>query len=388
MRHASTPAMHLAALSAGGQAARGRFNGTVHSVFRQACNIRLDDGRMLALLAPDLGNVPHGVRLDAPAGFAFSSHLAVGRRVGCRADVLRVAGGLSVDLGSAQAWHGGLPAANIDPMVPEVARAWRAAWQALRRGRRSADHPDERVLSGAVDRQGIHLARAVRALRADEAARALERLIGRGAGLTPAGDDLVTGFLAGLFSTTGDDRAPRAFLEAFCLTVAAASAATTDISRAYLTQAAAGWFAEPLVTLARQIGAGADRGAIESATSPALRVGHTSGRAGVFGLLLGLVTWTPKAVLRVRHTSRGAGVFGLLRGLAARAPQGRAAGTTYLRARAHNAALFELTWPRQLRAGPSLTGQTSCRARPKGPREAHRVAISTTGATKRRLAEC
>ena len=114
MRHASTPTMHLAALSAGGQAPRGRFNGAVHSVFRQACNIRLDDGRMLALLAPHLGNVPHGVRVDAPAGFAFSRHLAVGERVGCRADVLRVAGGLSVDLGSAHAWRGELPAANVD----------------------------------------------------------------------------------------------------------------------------------------------------------------------------------------------------------------------------------------------------------------------------------
>ena len=123
--------------------------------------------------------------------------------------------------------------------------------------------------------------------------RALERLIGCGPGLTPSGDDLVTGFLAGLFSTTGDDRARRAFLEAFCLSVAAAAAATADISRAYLTHAADGCFAEPLVTLARQIGAGADRGAIESATTAALRVGHTSGRAGVFGLLLGLAVWAP-----------------------------------------------------------------------------------------------
>ena len=146
-------------------------------------------------------------------------------------------------------------------------------------------------MSRAVDRQGVRLARAARALQADEAARALERLIGRGPGLTPSGDDLITGFLAGLFSTTGDDRARRAFLEAFCLTVAAAAAATADISRAYLTHAAAGWFAEPLVTLARQIGAGADRGAIESATTAALRVGHTSGGAGVFGLLLGLAAW-------------------------------------------------------------------------------------------------
>ena len=214
MRRASTPTMHLAALSAGGQAARGRFNGTVHSVFRQACNIRLDDGRMLALLAPHLGNVPHGVRVDAPAGFGFSRHVAVGERVGCRADVLRVAGGMSVDLGSAHAWRGELSSANVDLTVPQVAGAWRAAWRALRGERFRVDHADATTFRRAVDRQGGRLARAARALQADEAARALDCLIGRGPGLTPSGDDLITGFLAGLFSTTCDDRARRAFLEA------------------------------------------------------------------------------------------------------------------------------------------------------------------------------
>jgi hypothetical protein len=358
MRHVSTPTMHLSALSAGGQAPRNRFNGAVHSVFRQACNIRLDDGRMLVLLAPDLGNVPHGVRLDPPAGFAFSRHLAVGRRVGCRADVLRVAGGLSVDLGSAQAWRGELSC--VDLMVPEVARAWRAAWRALgRSGLRRPVHADA-TLTRAVDRQGVRLARAARAMRADEAACALERLIGRGPGLTPSSDDLITGFLAGLFSTTGDDCAQGAFLEAFCPTVAAAAASTADISRAYLTHAAAGWFAEPLVTLARYIGAGADRGAIEGATAAALRVGHTSGSAGVFGLLLGLIAWSPKAALRARHTSGRAGVFGLLPGLAPWVPR---------------AALLDLTRPTPPRSGFALTGRASCRIdsdRPHGP---HRTAI-------------
>jgi hypothetical protein len=40
---------------------------------------------------------------------------------------------------------------------------------------------------------------------------------------------------------------------------------------------------------------------IERATTAALRVGHTSGGAGVFGLLLGLNAWVPKAALRVGH---------------------------------------------------------------------------------------
>jgi hypothetical protein len=297
MNCASTPTMHLAALSAGGRAARGRFNGTVHSVFRQSCNIRLYDGRMLALLAPHLGNVAHGVRVDAPAGFVFSRHLAVDQRVGCRADVLRVEGGLSIDLASAQPWQGELLSARVDLAVPDIARAWRAAWHALRRGRASAEHTDAMTLTQAVDRQGVRLARAARALQATEAANALDRLIGRGPGLTPSGDDLITGFLAGLFSTAADDRAWRAFLEAFCLTVAAAAPSTSEISRAYLTHAAAGWFAEPLVTLARQIGGGADRCAIDSATIAARRVGHTSGSASVFGLLLGLAAWSSRSEL-------------------------------------------------------------------------------------------
>ncbi len=102
--------MHLTALSAGPEAPRIRFNGVIHSVFDQACNIRVDDGRLLALLAPCLGNVPHGARIAAPAGFGFARHLTVGAAVGCRADVVRMAG-LSIDLGTAKPWQAGLAAA-------------------------------------------------------------------------------------------------------------------------------------------------------------------------------------------------------------------------------------------------------------------------------------
>ena len=77
--------MHLTALSVGPEAPRIRFNGVIHSVFDQACNIRVDDGRLLALLLPCLGNVPHGARIAAPAGFGFARHLTVCGPVGCRA---------------------------------------------------------------------------------------------------------------------------------------------------------------------------------------------------------------------------------------------------------------------------------------------------------------
>lgn len=288
--------MQLAALSAGGAAPRGRFNGTVHSVFRQACNIELDDGRLLALLAPDLGNAPHGVRVDAPAGFAFADHVTAGRPVGCRADVLRVAGGeLSIDLGTAEVWRGDMPSEGDALTSAEVALAWLAAWRALRRDRRRLDRGSLESIGGAVDREGVRLARAARDLHAGAAARALDRLIGCGPGLTPSGDDLIVGLLAGLWSTTGRDPARRAFRDDLCAAVLTAAAATGDLSRAYLVHAGRGRFAEPLTTLARRIADGAGRDAIERATRSALRVGHTSGGDGVFGLLLGWAAWTAHA---------------------------------------------------------------------------------------------
>jgi hypothetical protein len=290
--------MHVAALSAGGQAPRRRFNGSVHSVFRQACNVRLDDGRLLALLAPRLCNVPHGVRLDLPAGFDFSRQVVVGQRVGCRADVLRVAGGeLSIDLATAQPWRGELPAGGVDLASPEVARAWRTAWRKLQERCPRIASRDVEFAAWAVERQGVRLARAARDLQPDEAAGALDRLIGCGPGLTPSGDDLTIGFLAGLWSTRGDLPARRTFLDRLCAAVAAAATATGDISRAYLTHATHGQFAEPLTTLVRHISEGAAVADVNVATMAALRVGHTSGADGAFGMLLGLAAWAPHSAL-------------------------------------------------------------------------------------------
>jgi Protein of unknown function (DUF2877) len=287
--------MHLAALSAGPEAPRTRFNGVIHSVFDQACNIRVDDGRLLALLMPCLGNVPHGARIAAPAGFGFARHLTVGEAVGCRADVLRMSS-LSIDLGTAQPWQVDVAAAAVDLKVPQVRRAWRTAWRMLEQRRPRAGDAPVAPLSRTVDRRGLRLARATRHFRVHEATQAVEGLIGCGPGLTPSGDDLIVGFLAGLWSTAGNDPGQRTFRRALCVAIAAAAEATGDISRVYLTQATRGRFAEPLATLATRIGDGATAGEIERLTAAALRVGHTSGRDGVLGLLLGLAAWSAQPV--------------------------------------------------------------------------------------------
>ena len=221
-----------------------RFTGVVHSVFRQACNIRTDRGGLLALLAPQLGNAPHGVRIELPSGLAFTDRLRAGQRVGCRAGVLRVAGAdFAVDLSGAVRWRSALDTLAADLGRPEVALAWQAARQALASHRR---HRGQVPLIDAVHARGLALARASRALSVDEAAAAIQRLIGCGPGLTPAGDDLIVGFLAGLWSAMGGDPARRRFLNALAAIVAVAAEATGEISRAYLRHATLGNVAEPL----------------------------------------------------------------------------------------------------------------------------------------------
>jgi hypothetical protein len=287
--------MRLEALSAGTEAARGRFNGTVHSVFDNACNIAIDDGRLLALLAPRTANVPHGVRIDLPRGVAFTGRLVAGQRVGCRTDRLRFAGTeLTIDLASAKPWRSELGAPGIDLARLEVAAAWWTAWQAWRRFRGTGREPTALVpLRRAVERRALVLAAATRRLRCGSAALAMARMVGCGPGLTPSGDDLIVGFLAGLWRARGADPERLRFVASLGLAVSAAAQATSEVSRAYLIHAARGRFSEPIAILTRQLGDGANAEQVEGATAAALQVGHLSGSDGVLGLLLGLRAWAP-----------------------------------------------------------------------------------------------
>jgi uncharacterized protein DUF2877 len=279
--------MRLQATSVGAGVPGGSFTGVVHSVFRRACNIRTDGGELLALLAPELGNLPHGIRIEAPPGLAFAGHFRAGQRVGCRAALLRAAGSeLAVDLSTAAPWRCELNA--VDLARPVLAAAWQVAWRALHNRRERHRDP----LLGAVQGRALALAEASRALDVGRATAAVGALIGCGPGLTPAGDDLTVGLLAGLRCTAGDDPARAWFLRALGAAVASAAPATGEISQACLRQAIAGNFSEPLARLAAAIGDGMRPIEIEAAARRALCVGHTSGGDGVLGLLLGMQAWS------------------------------------------------------------------------------------------------
>ena len=122
----------LRAVSIGTRVKPHRIDGTVHSVFADACNIEGADGEIFTLLSSRKPDQPGGIRLALPEGFAFGDRLSAGDRVSCRSGFLRVGDRrFIVDLRHAKTWSGRLPSARNDAVSPISASNWRAAADAF-----------------------------------------------------------------------------------------------------------------------------------------------------------------------------------------------------------------------------------------------------------------
>jgi hypothetical protein len=297
------------------------FNGTVHSLFRQACNVRIEPHRLLTLLSSEKGNVPHGIRLKTSSQSAFLDLLQVGQPVACRGGILRIGGALSMDLRDAPLWHIDLKELPIDLRRPDQTLSWAAAWSELRASHHTIGLPEimhavslpgEQCGSSAVPSATLEWStrtipaflRAIRDFRLDDAMTAMGSVIGLGPGLTPSGDDFLVGYLAGLWCKAGNSPPRMRFLTALGSELFQAARRTNDISCAYLRSAAKGHVSEPLATLAQQLNRADDLVRLRTATQAALHIGHTSGTDGVLGLLLGCLAWQdrPPRIPRDAHS--------------------------------------------------------------------------------------
>jgi uncharacterized protein DUF2877 len=286
------------------------FESAVHSVFRNAVNLQVpEESILLTLLRSEEADLPQGIRFDAQGKPAFDG-LSPGARATCADGVLAVGESLIIDLRAASTWECDLTSLAVDMREPAVASAWQHAWQALRE--RRAHSESELVAGDCPGETSLH--RSVLAQQIDAALCAivtatsnydttglaeLETLIGLGTGLTPSGDDLLTGYLAGLWCTSRQMPRRRVFLAAVAQLVIEYSVLTNDIARTYLALAARGQVSSRLVDVARAIGGGSGAGTVAARTNAAMRVGHSSGMETVNGLLLGLAVWDkPEFVLQ------------------------------------------------------------------------------------------
>ena len=209
---------------------------------------------------------------------------------------------MRIDMRGARSWEANLSSLRPDMNDPAVAAAWAYCWGMV-------NEHQTRAASGFVARDvlrrpapsvppWIHqLDESMRtiliaAARLDLGTMsALENVIGLGPGLTPTGDDLITGYLAGLWCTALGKSERLEFLAALGELVLRLSDRTDDISRTYLFYAARGEASSRLVDLAAAICRGGSQDEVSESANAQMQVGHTSGMDAATGLLLGLASW-------------------------------------------------------------------------------------------------
>jgi hypothetical protein len=295
--------MQLKAISIGYAFPRSDFEATIHSVFQSAANFRLiHDNALLTVVASGEPDLPQGIRVDASSDFSFQA-LRAGEPVTCQENFLRF-DAVTIALREAKPWRCDLPSLKADMTDPAVTAAWKAAWQVL--NKQQFQSQAEIIAEELFDFQGgaqnivsRKVADAMHGLtdatrRLDLAATtSIHPLIGLGSGLTPSGDDLLLGYLAGLWCGVWNKGERIQFLKDLGEVVIRLSHGTNDISRTYLHHAARGQVSSRLADLAGAICRGENSDRLVFAVESATRIGHTSGMDAVTGLLLGLGAWSP-----------------------------------------------------------------------------------------------
>jgi len=297
--------MHLKAISTGYAVPRTDFDAVIHSVFRSALNLRLTrESNLLTLVTSSEADLPQGIRVDTPEDFSFEIFRA-GESVICRDNVLRV-GSSTIELCEGRRWKCDLSALQADMTNPAVTTSWRHAWQMLNNRQlligseivaQDLFHSEGTARTGVPRTAGEAMRNLFEFTQRHDltaASSSVHALIGLGAGLTPSGDDLLVGYLAGLWCTVQDKREHMQFISSLGKVVIRLSRQTTDISRTYLYHASRGQVSSRLADLAEAICRGENLDCLLTAIESATQVGHTSGMDAVSGLLVGLAAWYPK----------------------------------------------------------------------------------------------
>jgi hypothetical protein len=268
--------------------------GSVHSVFESTVNILFDHAppgsAWVSLHAPDVPMHPHAVLLDSGArGKAGKGLLDASAgetaRLGSSGIVLG-AGRATVRLEGAAVWNPWL-----EPLesAGEVGRA-RLIDTIVRSLEKKISSPFLRHPGAVGGLEGALIGKCL-AIRQDllaawrgadmeRAARAMTGAVGLGSGLTPSGDDFLTGFLgaAHFFAFDSAGRARAAGLLSVEMSM------TTAPAFFMIKGALAGFLPEPLSRLLRAL-AGGDGSRTISAARQLVEIGATSGQDMLAGVI-------------------------------------------------------------------------------------------------------
>jgi hypothetical protein len=266
-----------------------QFDAQVLAVFERACDLVTPDGAVVALVIPRIGDGPLNVVVDGEAG--LFAGIDAGAPVTLDGDRLWV-GDLEVDLGRATVWEPrpdwdtlrSRRSAIVSCLLLVRARCLRYAPGGSLLGLLGAPQPTD-APARAIFSTAREAAEALREGWAGDSKRLREgaaRLAGLGGGLTPAGDDFLTGaMLQAWLAHPAPDHA-------CCAVSGVAVSRTTTLSAAFLRAAARGECSGPWHALLAAMGEGLrdeTEAKITAAVLKVLKGGATSGADSLAGFL-------------------------------------------------------------------------------------------------------
>jgi uncharacterized protein DUF2877 len=296
LESANAAPLRLAVARIGYRVPRNQFDGTIRAVFSRACYV--DCGNSVLVVASNrVADGPTTIVLGPEAGADL-------RKIFNAGDVLRCRGGrvearrATFELAHARTWRPRKPRSLLSPRdsAARIAAA-RARIVAARRTR-----------SSVLDRGGgaaiVDIERACRQLDIADALLCIERFVGWGEGLTPAGDDYLVGLCAGLGALAKGNAARLAFLAKVRDFIASQCGRTTPISAHWLVLASRGHFNESVLGAVDALRANRDPNAAHAAFERLMAVGATSGADAFAGILSGFAAWTKSPMHQSARSER------------------------------------------------------------------------------------
>ncbi|MBU2693499.1 DUF2877 domain-containing protein [Pimelobacter sp. 30-1] len=265
--------------------------GEVHSVHEHVINLRTPDGLLCCLASAVLDDAPRTIRVDAAAWPALRWHRGDTVRFGPGPVLRPEPAGVDVVLAGAERRQP--PTTDLSALGPDRLRAAAAVIAGLlpTPAERS---PFEAAAAEVLGRRTAGLAAAIRhhdpAAVTTAVSAAAAALVGLGAGLTPSGDDVLTGLAVVAAADEGRLGAVRDGIARALTAGTPLEERTTAVGAAMLAEAAAGrarWrIHDLLTTIATTAPGGPD---LRAAVLAVRAIGHTSGTDVLEGVRLGLL---------------------------------------------------------------------------------------------------
>jgi hypothetical protein len=264
------------------------FSGCVHSVFDRVINIESVKGELWTLAGCECDNAPNTLIVDVPRFTRYGMLRGDSCKISGR-DEFRFGSGMRVAFGQAASWSGRIPAypqndsllrANLQLIASNLSQ------HGMSGGFLAVSEKESTYLHTAyamLKQQTAELVEALSQGDLEAACKSAVHIVGLGPGLTPSGDDFLTGF----FSVLNIEGSPGYRFRNLCDDVVLqADKLTNAISFSALKMAAGGRVRESIIALLRNMMYG-DSTCLHVSLSRVLAIGSTSGSDIASGILSG-----------------------------------------------------------------------------------------------------